>query len=320
MSAGELHIVFADPFDAGAVGRAGSVGRVTQLRSPTDSELKAAVADCHALLARTATAVTRDVIDAASQLRVIGRGGVGLDNIDLKAAAERDITVVHTPHAATDSVADLTVGLMLALLRALAACDARVREGAWGEIRDAQHVSELHECTVGIVGMGRIGRAVAKRCRLGFGCRVLYNDIVDVGWLEVAAESVSKEKLFSVADIVTLHVPLTDDTRNMIDAGALSRLKPGAILINTARGPVVDSTALASALREGRLAGAGLDVLDVEPPPSNHPLIAAPNCVITPHVGARSARSLARMNDVVDDVIRVLNGETPRHPYVPPKF
>jgi phosphoglycerate dehydrogenase-like enzyme len=318
MSRGAWHILFADPFDDATMTRAESAGRVTRLDSPDAATLRKAVKDCHALVVRTATSVTRDLIEAAPQLRVIGRGGVGLDNIDLEASAERGITVVYTPHAATDSVADLTLGLMLALLRDLPRCDRTVREGAWRNTRDALCVRELHECTVGIVGMGRIGRAVARRCRHGFGCRILYNDIVDVGWLEVAAERASKIDLYAAADIVSLHVPLTDATRNLIDAEALARFKPGVLLINTARGAVVDSGALADALNDGRLAGAGLDVLDVEPPPADHPLLTTPNCVLTPHVGARSACSLARMNDVIDDVIRVLHGETPQYAYAPP--
>lgn len=313
------HIVFSDTYGEEAVERARAAGRVTVLQSPTHAQLRAALADCDALVIRTATTVTRELIEAAPKLRVIGRGGVGLDNIDLEAAAQHSITVVHTPGAATESVADLTLGLMLALLRNLKDCDAQVRGGAWSEARTAIRLRELHDCTIGVVGMGRIGRAVAKRCRQGFGCRVLYNDIIDVGWLETVAEPAGKDELYAVADIVTLHVPLTDATRHLIDAGALAKFKPGAMLINTSRGPVVDGAALAAALHERRLAGAGLDVLDVEPPPADHPLLAAPNCLLTPHVGARSAAALARMDEVVDDVIRVLAGEMPHYAYTAAK-
>jgi len=313
------HVVFTDPFDPPAVARVANVARVTQLDAPSPSKLLAAVGDCDALVVRTATTVTREIIEGAPRLRVIGRGGVGLDNIDLEAAAQRNIAVVHTPHAATDSVADLTVGLMLALVRDLIDCDRGARNGRFDELRGAQRVRELRELTIGIVGMGRIGRAVARRCRTGFGCRILYNDIVEVGWLDVAAERVSKEKLYAVSDIVTLHVPLTEATRGLINAEALARFKHGTMLINTSRGAVVDSADLADALRKGRLAGAGLDVLDVEPPPPEHPLLGVPHCILTPHVGARSVASLARMNDVVDDVIRVLQGDEPLYPYVPPR-
>lgn len=315
MSDAKPHIVFSDAYGEEAVERARAAGRVTILKSPTRAQLRAALADCDALVIRTATTVTRELIEAAPKLRVIGRGGVGLDNIDLEAASQHGITVVYTPGAATESVADLTLGMMLALLRDLNDCDAQARSGSWNEARAALRLCELHDCTVGIVGMGRIGRAVAKRCRLGFDCRVLYNDIVEVGWLETVADPAAKDELYASSDIVTLHVPLTEETRNLIDADALVKFKPGAMLINTSRGPIVDSAALAAALHEGRLAGAGLDVLDVEPPPADHPLLSAPNCLLTPHVGARSAAALARMNEVVDDVIRVLAGETPSYAY-----
>lgn len=315
MSDDTFHILFADRFDRSAVSRAAEVGRVTELDGPDAPGLVSALADADALLVRTATEVTGEVIAAAPKLRVIGRGGVGLDHIDLVAAADRGITVVHTPGAATDAVADLTLGLMLALLRDLPAGDRAARGDQYCAFRSGQRVRELHELTVGVVGMGRIGRAVARRCRAGFGCRVIYHDIVNVGWLDVAAEFVDREALFERADVITLHVPLTAATHGMIDAEALSHFQSSAILINTSRGAVVDSAALVAALREHRLARAALDVLDVEPPPPDHPLLAAPNCLITPHVGARSALAQLRMNDVVDDVIRVLQGQTPRFPY-----
>jgi phosphoglycerate dehydrogenase-like enzyme len=256
--------------------------------------------------------VSRYVIEQAAQLRVIGRAGVGLDNIDLAAARERGIVVVHTPAAATDAVADLTVGLMLASLRKIAAADRDVRAGRFHEVRDECIGPELGELTVGIVGMGRIGRAVAQRCHFGFGARILFNDIVPILGLDFPARSVSKHELYAASDVVTLHVPLTEATNGMIDAAALTRFKPGAVLINTARGAVVDSVALADALRSGHLGAAGLDVVDPEPLPADHPLLLAPHTLITPHIGARTPGGLARMNDVVEDVVAVLEGRPPR--------
>ncbi len=311
-----FHFVFADRFDPTAVARAKAVGRVTELDGSDAAGLALALADADALLVRTATKVTRDVIAISPKLRVIGRGGVGLDHIDLDAATKRDITVVHTPGAATESVADLTLGLMLSLVRDLRAGDRAARNDHYRAFRTEQRVRELHELTVGIIGMGRIGRAVARRCRVGFGCRVIYHDIVEAGLMAVAAEPVARDTLFQTADVISLHVPLTDATRGMIDAAALSYVRPGAMLINTSRGAVVESAALAQALCEHRVAGAALDVLDVEPPPADHPLLLAPNCILTPHVGARSILALSRMNDVVDDVIRVLEGKRPLFPYV----
>lgn len=304
-------IVLAEPFDPAAVEKLLAVGEVIVLDACDEAHLKEAVADCDALLVRTRTTVSRALIESASRLRVIGRGGVGLENIDLAAARERGIAVVYTPHASTDAVADLTVGMMIALLRNISGCDAMVRRGLFWEAREASIAREMAELTVGIVGMGRIGRAVARRCRNGFGMTVLYNDIVSPGWLDFVATAVPKDQLYAHADVVTLHVPLTDSTRNLIGAAALKNFKKEAVLINTSRGAAVDSLALADALAAGTLAGAALDVFDPEPLPTDHPLMQAPNTLFTPHIGSRSASGLARMNDVVEDVVRILQGRSP---------
>ncbi len=293
------------------------VGEVTVLDSCNEDALGKAVRDCHALLIRSSARVTRSVLERARRLRVIGRGGVGIENIDLAAARDRGITVVHTPAASTEAVADLTVGLMIALARRLVDGDTAIRRGDFGTARRRITGPELHELTLGIVGLGRIGRAVAGRCRNGFGMRVLYNDIVEPGHVDFAATSVSKERLFREADVVSLHVPLTPRTRGLIQEETLATFNPGAILINTSRGAVVDGAALARALESGSLLGAGLDVFDPEPPPPDHPLLTAPNTILTPHIGARTPASLQRMDAVVEDVIRVLNGEPPRYPAPP---
>lgn len=307
-------IVVAEPFDLAAVEKLRAVGKVIVLKACDEAHLKKAVADCDALLVRTRAAVTRAVIESAARLRVIGRGGVGLENIDVDAARERGIAVVYTPHASTDAVADLAVGMMIALLRNIHGCDAMVRKGHFWEARGGSCSPEMSELTLGIVGMGRIGRAVARRCRNGFGTTVLYNDIVSPGWLDFVATPVTKDQLYAQADVVTLHVPLTESTRNLIDAAALRGFKKGAVLINTSRGGVVNSLALAEALAAGTLAGAALDVFDPEPLPPDHPLLRAPNTVFTPHIGSRSVAGLARMNDVVEDVVRILQGRTPLYP------
>ncbi len=304
-------IVLAEAFDPAAVEKLRAVGEVVLLDTCDEAHLKVAVADCDALLVRTRTSVTRAVIESAPRLRVIGRGGVGLDNIDVEAARKRGIAVVYTPHASIDAVADLTIGLMLAMLRNVRDCDAMVRDERFWEARKQSCSREMSELTLGIVGMGRIGRAVARRCRNGFAMTVLYNDIVPPGWLDFAATPVTKDQLFAQADIISLHVPLTESTRNLIDAAALRKIKKDAFLINTARGGVVDSIALAEALATGVLAGAALDVFDTEPLPTDHPLMKAPNTLFTPHIGSRSFAGLARMNDVVEDVVRVLQGRPP---------
>ncbi len=307
-------IILAEPFDEPAVEKLRALGDVIQLAACTETALRSAVVDCDALLVRTRGVVTRAVLEAAPNLRVIGRGGVGLENIDLPAAAERGVVVVYTPGAATDAVADLTVGLMIALVRDIRRCDAAVRLGRFAEAREQACAVDLRDQVLGVIGMGRIGRAVARRCRNALGMTVIYNDIVQPGWLDFVAEPVTKEEVYACAKVVSLHVPLDDTTRNLIDARALSQFRPDAFLINTSRGAVVDNVALAQALERGTLCGAALDVFDPEPLPADHPLLRAPNTLFTPHIGARTVEGLRRMNAVVDDVIAVLQGKTPQYP------
>ncbi|MGB2987943.1 MAG: hydroxyacid dehydrogenase [Phycisphaerae bacterium] len=314
MTGSRLHIVFAERFDEAAIERMRSVSRVTILDACDEATLIDAVRDCDALLVRTYAQVTRAVLEQAGRLRVIGRGGVGLENIDIEAARQRGIAVVYTPAAGTEAVADLTVGLMISLLRKVATGDAMVRGGRFAEARREWCSRDVGELTLGIVGLGRIGQAVARRCRHGFGMSILYNDIVQPGPLDFVATSVSKDQLYREADVISLHVPLTKLTHHLIDEAALSKFKAGAILINTARGAVVDSDALARALCAGNLTGAALDVFDPEPLPADHPLMTAPNTLFTPHIAARTERSLAGMNAVVEDVIAVLEGRPPQYP------
>ena len=309
-----LHTVFAEEFDQAAVERMRSVGRVTLPDACDEASLAEAVRDCDALLVRSYAPVTRAVLEQATRLRVIGRGGAGIDNIDLDAARERGITVVYTPEAGTDAVADLTVGLVISLLRHIATGDSSVRGGQFAAARMGSVGLELRGVTLGIVGLGRIGKAVARRCRHGFGMNIVYNDIVHPGLVDFVAIPLEKEELYRRANVVSLHVPLTDETHHLIDDTALSKFKDGAILINTSRGAVVDGLALARALSAGPLAGAALDVFDPEPLPADHPLMTAPNTLFTPHIGARTHRALARMNAVVEDVIGVLEGKPPRYP------
>jgi D-3-phosphoglycerate dehydrogenase len=308
------HILVCDAYDPSAIARLEAVGRVTVLPKIDESELRRAIEDCDALLVRTCTRVTRDVLKRGKRLRVVGRGGVGLENIDVDAAREYGIEVVHTPAAATQAVADLTVGLMLALLRRVTESDRLIRAGRFDQARALPPAREMSELTIGVVGMGRIGRAVGRRCSLGFGTRVVFNDIQEVDGLDFPAAAFSKSELYRVADVVSLHVPLTDRTEQMINADSLELFQRAALLVNTARGRVVDSNALADALSSGRLGGAALDVFDPEPMPADHPLFRAANTVFTPHAGARTVAGQRAMNDVVDDVIRILKGQPPYFP------
>ena len=286
------------------------------VRAPARDErtLCALIGDCDALVARTSTRVTRAVLTAGRRLRVIGVAGVGVDRVDTDAAGELGIQVLNTPAASTDAVADFAVAFMLQLLRPIPRLDEHYRRGQFHEARDVPHGAELGTLIIGIVGMGRIGSAVGRRCAAGFGARVLYNDIVDVGPFDFPAEPVDKPELWARSDIVTLHVPLTDQTRELMCADVLSRLQPHALLINTARGAVVDTEALADVLQSERLGGAALDVLDPEPLPADHRLFTCPRCILTPHVAARTRGGLHRMNAVVDDVLAFLRGQGDLNP------
>jgi D-3-phosphoglycerate dehydrogenase len=314
MSTGRPRIVVAEAYAPVAIERLRQYGDVVLLNKPSAPELMAALTDADALLVRTYVHVTEELLSAAPRLRVIGRGGVGIDNIDVEAARQRGIAVVYTPAASTRSVAEHTIGLMLALTHQMIAGHAAVRSGDFHRFRGTVRFPEMHGATLGIIGMGRIGSLVGRIAALGLGMRVLYNDIVPVGPFEYAAESCDKAMLFKRADVVTLHVPLTPDTHRLMNAQALAALQPHAVLINTSRGPVVDADALAAALAAGRLGGAALDVFDPEPLPAGHALFSAPHVLLSPHMASRSGPGLEAVNTVVEDIIAVLEGRPPQYP------
>jgi D-3-phosphoglycerate dehydrogenase len=245
------------------------------------SELKTAAG----LIVRSATRVDAAMLEGAPDLRVVGRAGVGVDNIDVAAASERGVAVMNSPGGNTISAAELTMALMLAVARRVTEADRSIREGRWE--RSTLQGVELRGKTLGVIGAGRIGWEVAERCR-AFGMRVIVYDPylalerVD----ELHPLLVSLDRLIETSDIITLHVPLNAETRGMIGTEALSRMKKGAFVINVSRGGVVDEDALARALTEGWIAGAGLDVYEHEPLSPDSPLLQAPNLVLTPHLGA----------------------------------
>ena len=257
------------------------------------------------LLCMLTDPIDRETIAAAPTLRAISTYAVGTDNIDLAAATERGIPVGHTPDVLTDTSADLALALMLAVMRRIPAADAEVRAGEWLTWEPARLLGhDLHRATVGIVGLGRIGRAVKRRAE-GFGARVVHSG---------RADGMAVDELLEAADVVTLHCPLTDQTRGLIDAAALRRMGPTSYLVNTARGPVVDTDALGRALHEGWIAGAALDVTDPEPLPPDHPLLSAPNLVVAPHLGSASHETRAEMSEVaVDNLLAGLAGEPLPH-------
>ncbi|MBI5948286.1 MAG: D-glycerate dehydrogenase [Chloroflexi bacterium] len=271
----------------------------------------ALLADAEGLLCSNLLPIDAALMDAAPRLRVVSNFGVGYNNVDLEEATRRGIAICNTPGVLTEAVADLTLGLILSLSRRLVENADFVRTGNWGKTPPPPLGFDLGGRTLGIVGFGRIGRAVAKRA-LAFGMQVLYHD-VDT-WPEpgVAAEPRSLEDLLRESDVVSLHVNLTPETHHLIGASQLSLMKPGAYLVNTSRGPVVDQAALLDALRFGRIAGAGLDVLEVEPPAADEPLLALPNVVVFPHVGSATAETRAAMMELaVGNLVAVLGGQPP---------
>ena len=272
---------------------------------PGRDELLARAPDLDGLLSLLTDPVDAELIDAAPRLKAISNYAVGVDNIDLEAAAARGIPVGNTPDVLTDTTADLAVALMLGISRHLVEGDAYVRRGEWRTWETGLLLGhDLHGSTVGIVGFGRIGQAVGRRL-VGFGCEILHTS---------RSGGVPLEELLDRCDFVTLHSPLSPETRGLIGDEALARMKPTAYLVNTARGPIVDSDALVRALQAGRIAGAALDVTDPEPLPGDHPLLGAPNLLVLPHLGSATEATRARMADMaVDNLLAGLAREPMPH-------
>ncbi len=257
----------------------------------------------------------------APRLRVVARHGVGLDNIDVEACSRRGIWVVHTPLANVDAVAEHTVALMLAAAKGILRSDRAVRAGEFATARQVVVAEELHGKTLGVVGFGRVGQRVADICRAAFAMAVLFTDVLPQreAALRLEAVHVPLDDLLARSDVVSLHLPLTPQTHHLIDGRMLARLRPGAILVNTSRGAVVDEQALVRMLRKERLS-AGLDVYEEEPLPASHQLTSLANVVLTPHNASHTEAALRAMSMVVEDVMRVLRGESPRYPANTPRM
>jgi glyoxylate reductase len=261
--------------------------------------------------------MTREVIAAAPKLKVIAQIAVGYDNIDVQAAHERGIVVTNTPDVLTESTADLAFALMLATARRISQAERHLRSGQWQRWDiDLLAFSDVHHRTLGIVGMGRIGQAVARRAR-GFGMRVLYaspRPLPEAVATELQAQHVTLAQVLQASDFISLHCPLNDDTRHLIGIDELARMQRHAILINTARGPVVNERALTAALEEGLIGGAGLDVFEDEPRVSEG-LLALNHCVLLPHVGSATVATRTRMCTLAaENCALVLRGEPARTP------
>jgi glyoxylate reductase len=272
---------------------------------PPRPDLSVGARAAEGLLSLLTDPIDAELIAASPKLRAISNYAVGVDNVDLAAATARSIPVGNTPGVLTDSTADLALALMLGIARRIVEGDAFVRAGEWVTWEPGLLLGhDLHGATVGIIGYGRIGQAVARRLE-GFGCEILHTS---------RSGGVELGELLERSDFVTLHCPLTPETRGLIGLDALRRMKSSAYLVNTARGPIVDSDALRSGLEQREIAGAALDVTDPEPLPEDHPLLGAPNLVVIPHLGSATHATRERMADMaVDNLLAGLAGE--RMPY-----
>jgi phosphoglycerate dehydrogenase-like enzyme len=285
--------------------------------------LRREVVDADALIMRTGGVIDAPLMDCGANLKIVGRHGVGYDAIDVEAATERGIQVLYTPGANTQSVCEHVFAMMIGLSKhfpqmttALAAGNYHARTSLTGR--------DLLGRTLGIIGFGRIGRRVGEVAHVGFGMNVLYHDIVaappDVE-SRAGARRVGFDEILEASEYLTLHVPLDESTRAMIDRAALAKMRPDAILINACRGPVVVEQAVAEALDAGRLWGYGGDVFEVEPPPLGHPLIGRPDVILTPHSAAQTEEGLRNMaSGIAQDVLGVLRGEPPRNPVNDPSL
>lgn len=288
----------------------------------TEDELVATIGDYDALIVRSSTQITSRVIEAADRLQIVGRAGVGVDNIDVEAATQRGILVVNAPDGNSIAAAEHTIGMILSLARHIPQADASLRHGAWER---SQFVGiEVTGKVLGLLGMGRIGREVARRAR-GLQMRVLaYDPYVSREHAErLGVEMCDMETLLTQADFVSVHVPLIEATRRLIGERELKMLKPTACLVNCARGGIVDEVALLAALDAGQLAGAALDVFEQEPP-TDGALLGHPKVIVTPHLGASTREAqIAVAVDVARQVLDVLDGRPAAHPvnapFIPPE-
>jgi D-3-phosphoglycerate dehydrogenase / 2-oxoglutarate reductase len=268
-----------------------------------------------AIVIRTKGCVSAKVIAASPKLKVIGRHGIGVDHIDLAAAQKAGVVVVNTPGASRIAAAEHTWSIILALAKHTPQGDRAVRTGDF-EFRDRNKSLQLYGKTLGVIGLGRIGTTVAQIARRGFGMCVLYRDIVGYPAKEkrLGAKRVSLKALLSRSDVVTIHTPLDGSTRNMIGVRELAWMQPHALLVNCARGAIVDQYAVAKALNAGKLGGAGFDVFDPEIPSGSHPILKSDKTALSPHFAAQTPEANIGYATVIEDVFRVLAGKSPRWP------
>jgi D-3-phosphoglycerate dehydrogenase len=280
-----------------------------------EADLMRVAPDADAFITRGTIKVTREMMVASPRLKAVGVHGIGCDHIDLKAAKELSKVVVNTPDALTVTVSELTIGLILSMTRRITAADKATRNGGWTRKYGDLIGVELMGKTVGVVGMGRIGAAVAKRLK-PFDVKLLYWNRTQYPALEkeIGMEWAELPDLLKRSDIISLHVPGTPETKRLIGAAQLRSMKRGAMLVNMARGIVVDESALIEALKSGQLSGVALDVFEQEPIKADNPLLAMDNVTLTPHLGACALEAMQRMaTQVAEGVLDVLDGRTPQY-------
>lgn len=296
----------------------GEVGAEVRLaEAPTPEAILAAAHQADGLLV-TYAKVTREVIQGLERCRVISRFGIGVDNIDIPAATEAGIVVTYVPDYCIDEVSDHALALLLALARKVVFADRLVRQGRW-EVPAVVPIYRLRGRVLGLVGFGKIPQALTPKAQ-ALGLQVVTYDpyVPEEVPARLGVERVDFEALLARADYVSIHAPLTEETRGMFNAEAFARMKPGALLVNTARGPLVEEAALAQALDSGRLAGAALDVMPEEPPRPDSPLLGREDVILTPHIGFYSEESLVELQTkAAQEAARVLRGERPRYPVNP---
>lgn len=304
-------ILITDGLDQGGLETLRASAQVDDRNGISPDDLLKAIPDYDALIVRGRTKVTAAVFDAAKSLKVVGRAGVGVDNIDLAAAKAHGVIVVNSPTATSIAVAELAFGLLLAVAREIPRADATMKAGQW--IKKELEGVELYGKTLGVIGFGRIGAEVGKRAA-AFGMKVLgYDPLIAAAEIEKrGGEPVSLADLFSLSDFITLHIPLTNDTKNLINADTIKAMKDGVRIVCAARGGVIDEAALLDGLKSGKVAAAGLDVFVAEPPGQTE-LVAHPHVIGTPHIGAQTVEAQARAaDDIASEVLAALNKEVLR--------
>ncbi len=304
----DWNILITDSFPINGVELLSASAKADYQPGMTADDLLNCIENYDALIVRGRTKVTADVIAAASKLKAVCRAGVGVDNIDLASAQSSNITVVNTPTATTIAVAEHTLALMLALVKSVAQADAAMKAGQWP--KKQLMGSELSDKVLGVIGVGNIGASVAERAA-AFGMKAIGYDpvLTDDQMRARGVEPVSIEELYAQSDMITLHIPLNDSTRNIINGQTISQMKRGVLIVCAARGGVIDETALLSALESGQVAGAALDVFTQEPPGLTA-LVSHPNVITTPHIGAQTREAQARAaRDAAEEILTALRGE-----------